>query len=680
MRQRVFRKCITIVKFPGKNPPDFTLSHSHESRGAIVGTARHFLSCTILLTLATARPAYTQNETTLPFLSPPPSDQSPDIHRGFSSGYSDDEMPDLWKKTRRWFTGEPGEILLTLPLFNQMDREAATQNFYIINWPLIKRQCKPTVSGEVGNNVKKPSQTANSSENHAGIQQFHKKSNDDKQPPEENQIQHTHVGTGERCYAPDCGGNRCRCRECLDEIEVGQEVDEEVRAKRSGEQTAGAEVIKKQKIEPALSYERKNILHLLANRALTGRFLQSDLTVIMHNRLERAAPVTIQTNMERKNSPIDVDLLPSGELASINYVQSPLNSWATTTEDRLALWPCCDLGTDRNTGHTLRFQPVGRHNIFPDKDWTVTRGQRAHILSNGKIVLTERYGHIILFKNRINLWQIETSDRVLLFLRTFRHYTDYYSRYVNGRYKDTYLSDMDIEHPSGHLNFIPSQIFDLVSTWDKHYILSTFRTRFIYSFIDSKNQLVIFTVLNGVLYRWGLLENKWIASEICNVSGCRFIRLILLEDDSALLIYKECSFCTYGVWTERDNQFAETAAYCNKLLALSNGALIFWNHRQPTPTVMIWEHISGCWKERILPITPDPESKDLNIIALQDGRLLGVDNGSTIKVFIDLDGQWHSMVVHQSNSSIKGIKQLNDKYIAAWCSDGSILIWDLYQR
>ena len=621
-------------------------------------TLRYFLSCVILLILVTSRPAYTQNETTLPFLLLPSFDPSSDIHKGSSSPYSDD-MPDLWKKTKGGFAGGLGEILVTLPLFNQLDREVAKQEFYIINWPLETGQSQPTVSGEVDSNGEMPSQTVNSG-NHAGT--GHIESDDNEESPDEDQVEHTHRSSGRPCFAADCNGGPCRCWECSGGGSYIEFVA--VSFEQPADQATDVQVIQRPKVESESIHKGKNTAFIVANRELTGRLHQRDRIEIMRNRLEGAAPVTIQSSLEQRKAPVDVDLLSSGELVLINYDAGSHPFWGRVTGTWLKVWPYHCLDIDCSARHTLRLQPVESYEkVRPDYDGFIGKKVRSYLLSNGKIVCGINHDYVTLFKNRKGFWQSESSNRPLEFLITFRNY----------------IKDRSIKHknPFRYLISIPSQIFDLVSTWGTSYILSTFETMDIYSFIGSKNQLVVFGILNGDLYRYELVDNKWLKSKKCNVTGCKAIKLILLEDDTGLMFYKESAFTTYIAWTERDNQFEETAPYSNNLLVLNSGALISWNQRESTPPVFIWERIAGIWRKRILPTSSDAT---FNILALRDGRLLGIENGFTIKVFTDLDGQWQSMILYQSNSLIKGIKQLDNGYIAAWCLDGSILIWDLYQR
>ncbi|WP_145912635.1 hypothetical protein [Endozoicomonas montiporae] len=155
--------------------------------------------------------SYAWNDTDI-LLSPQQhSDQVVAGNDSSSSYYSDDEMPDMWKKPRGYFVGTLGEILMTLPLFNRMDREAAQQKWsYIVSFPLKKKGEKPEVSTD--QSVESPDQTATSSAAGSSINNPNDLTgSNDGQPPNQELIQHTH---GACCHASGCNGGRCQCKEC----------------------------------------------------------------------------------------------------------------------------------------------------------------------------------------------------------------------------------------------------------------------------------------------------------------------------------------------------------------------------------------------------------------------------------------------------------------------------------
>ena len=166
---------------------------------------------------------YARNETDLLFPSrhyshPVAAESDRSASYGSGGEGSDDEMPDGWKKPGGGFSGTLGEMLIALPLFNQMDREAAEQRaFYIINWPseINKKTVSIGGAGKGTTHDKKPDQTAEGSNN---PQHLKETENDDKQPHDDGQIEHTHLSKGNQCFAEGCNGEGCRCQECLGDL------------------------------------------------------------------------------------------------------------------------------------------------------------------------------------------------------------------------------------------------------------------------------------------------------------------------------------------------------------------------------------------------------------------------------------------------------------------------------
>lgn len=144
----------------------------------------------------------------------PPPQQHTDLvaadNDSSSAYYSDDLMPDMGQKPGGGFAGTLGEMLITLPLFNEMDREAAEQKWsYIVSFPLDKKNEKPEVSTD--QSAENPGQTAKPFDSTVNTLSTHTGSDGDGQPPNQGLIQHTH---GACCHALGCNGGHCRCKEC----------------------------------------------------------------------------------------------------------------------------------------------------------------------------------------------------------------------------------------------------------------------------------------------------------------------------------------------------------------------------------------------------------------------------------------------------------------------------------
>ena len=155
---------------------------------------------------------YAWNETGFLFPYQHKSNAVAEKNNSSSSFCNDDEMPDMWHKRRGGFTGMLGEVLITLPLFNQMDWEAAVQKWsYIISWPLINKNKKPEAYSQSATTRKSSTQTDLSFGGTTSILPIRTDSDDDEQPPDQDAIDHTH---GTCCHAQGCNGGRCRCKEC----------------------------------------------------------------------------------------------------------------------------------------------------------------------------------------------------------------------------------------------------------------------------------------------------------------------------------------------------------------------------------------------------------------------------------------------------------------------------------
>ena len=543
------------------------------------------------------------------------------------------------------FSGTFGEILVTLPLFNRMDREAANQKrFYIINWPLKNGQEEAKTSGqseadggESAQTIAFPGSTTNNPNTQIG-------SNDGEQPPDQEQIVHIHTFEGPCCHAPECNGGRCQCNECLDESDVV------VRAKRPSEPTEG-QIRKIPRVESASRSMSINIIHWIARRELAGKIFQNKLIECLHGRLELAAPVPPVKIQAVGMSACHPDLHPDGYIITFEIMSSQdlINAGVEVKITLCAV----DSSDSEQTRSVSQWNFWGTNGYF--------------ILTDGRIIVTKHKSYIIITKDNDNHWLTEAIETPIPFLCTF-------SMYHNER-----------QH-------IPIQIFDLISGWDEQYIKKLFKTNtlYIHSFIDTKGGLVIFSILNNTLLRWHLKNYLWVSEIVYEApsdpedpsrSGSalerHLSRVILLDDGSALLVIKRDEhFDYFQVWTEGEPQRVEiTADKDSELLHLPGDRLVAYNGF----TLIFWEHTAGKWIERVL-LTSKYQDEAFYITPLRDGRLVILEDHSVLKVYIDLNGQWSSTRLY----CLSGITQtgkvveLRDGRIVGVCFN-SILIWDLYQ-
>lgn len=562
-----------------------------------------------------------------------------------SSYYGDDLMPDMWSKPRGGFAGTIGEMLITLPLFNQMDREASEQKmFYIINWPLKSEKKKPDVSGQGSENKKSSGQSATSGtitdnpDSYTG-------SGDGERPTEQKPPHHTH---GACCHASGCNGGRCRCKECLEKL------DTVVRVKGPSRQTTDNQASKKQRIESASSHEKNNIIYLLIERQLTDRFIQREMTAFFHRKLEERVPVR----------PISIQMAKSFGTENIFiHHEGDIISFLPLRGEALYGISCHGLEVAAIPSRYLQQQSrsdEGFYSQLPLVRWTFWGTSRIFfLLSDGRIIIIQHKGYVALRKNLDNQWLLDILEDSPLFLWTFQH-----------------------QH------YIPAQVFDLVSSWTRQYISENFKrsVHSIHTVISHEQQIIVFTNSHNTLHRWHMSEGGWVSKDICihpgetsSPSG-HIKEILLLEDDSALAIMSGHSSDHLQLWTENDQQLFEIAADEKDFKALDDGRIIVWHNSN----LMIWEYLSGRWIGKVLLPASEFESDDdkatfFNFTLLRDKRLVVVESHKIIRVCIELNGEWHSMTLYETTCQIGAVVEITDGRIAVGCSDKKILIWDLYQ-
>ena len=625
------------------DPPSGEKSRLSDPRKRFIATMKLLLTFFFLCFSILTNRLYAWNET-----DPLPLPQQYTLpataeSNGSSSGYIDDEMPDMWQKPRGGVSGMFGETLLTLPLFNRMDLEVALQKaFYIINWPLKNGKGEAEVPGQ--NEVEgEPVRTTTSSGSATNNPYAQIGSDDGEQPPGQEQIVHTHIFEGSCCHAPGCNGGRCQCNECLDKSDIV------ARAKRPLEQIEESWTRKKPRVESSARHERKNVLQLLASRELTGRLSQRDIKEYLDIRLEQVSPVepaVIQAEFtvignERVGTE-DVFLLPTGDIISTCSALYPLGE--LSDEEEVVLRQL-----------TIR-PPVDRsHEEVTSTTWTLWGSGRVFILSDGRVVVPMSSGHVILSKDYAGHWKLEEFDNNFLPFLDINFWTDRY---------------------------IPPHIFDLISTWDAHTLLATFKTHFpfgIRAVIGAKGDLICYTFSGNTLYKWHLVNNEWAKEAIYQHSSDDLqrdvVKIVFTQDDLIQLVLKNSGSQYFSVWIEGSHQPQEITV-SNKSEFISLDPLIFQSN--PAEAISVWEYKFGQWRSRILLPPSDQKRRYLNVIPLRDQRLLVID-GDLVKICIDVDGRWHSFVLYQSKRPINSVKELNDGRIVAWSVGEAIVIWDLYQ-
>ena len=562
-----------------------------------------------------------QNETDFVPL-PSPFSSLPARESNHSLPYDCDEMPDTRKKSGGHRATLSGDVLVALPLFNQIDKlEADQKRFYVINLPVTEGE-KNGKSSQTGAHPENKQKTTTSDSTAAKRSTQSTSEDNTGEPPDEEQIHHTHINESPFCYAPGCDGRRCQCSDCLDET------DTEARSKP---------LVDKEKQTPVPARRRDSIIYPLAARVreLSGKDLRSHTGALLHSRFAAGPTVPVAVHEAEKQSRERTRIilqLPDGRFVSLQFFLTSLHSLLTVWRRQNDSWA---------SDYQETFSGYTFLNVFA--------------LSNGSILIIHTTGHIIISEQYNQQWQSVFYDQKLQILGAATPGNQCRPSQAQRRIlpADLFdwildLSQQEIIRTFGELSIL-SEIFPLLHPAGSHHVN-----------IDSAGNLVIILsdTASGMVFKINLSDQGLQKTVFYEGPARHFLEgFFFLGDDSIVLVlmklpqaFVEQSYDSiFSVWTERDQKLFTLRGFYKHIHILEDGRFLAWGENEP---VVIWDYdidVDGRWRSATLfSQHNNPDANQLQAISLTDGRVITHNSlDGSLQIHTAVNDSWQSATFHQ---------------------------------
>ena len=600
-----------------------------------------------------------------------------------SSSCYNDLMPDMWQKPRGGFAGTLGEILVKLPLFNQMDREVTNQKFHIINWPLKGDKNKQEISGESDNNKKMLDQTVDPLARDADKNQSGKKS-DEEQPPDKDRVYHTHIGEGDYCYAQGCNGERCRCSLCtgMDQEEVPLAKKTKYKICSSGDE-----------------YYEKNVVQLLSQRQIGGEQISTRwLSGFSQRRLQsnsRNPERTYQHYTEDSQWSSILTVLNDGRVAMSWESSGELRVWSPMMplpygHSNIDLLSSSDISCQslfKRFGSALAINPVISNIIYyagTDTARVIPESYISRLLGHTARVL----GAITLRDGRLLTWSKDQTVRV-------------WSELDNGEWSSVSFTT------NIHLNSTVQELKDgsLMSyDYDND-------QRTIWAERESDKQWTPIVTIDGLVrkMRDGRLlsrsANDLIIWTKCNIGWCpsdpighfeTFVACGALHDGRIVRVTLEGGYsnlhCHLRIWKESNGKWLSTLIaagrecdYIYEIMALDNNKfLVLMRHDRHHYSLQVWEEMEDVWLSSTILTSERPSFQP---VILNSGQILtfgdsGKKHDPAAVIWTQHNNLWLSETLVDNGEVIRfdHVFLLKDGRWVSWNSAGEFRLWSDYQH
>lgn len=665
------------------------------------------------------RNMYAWNEADI--LLPPQqySDQVAAENDSSSFHYTGDLVPDRWQKPRGGFAGTFGEILVTLPLLNQMDREVTGQKYFIINWPLKGKESKPGVSGGTGSNKQTQGQTGATSEKAADSNKHFQKSNGE-QPPDQEPVPHTHIGAGDHCYALGCNGQLCRCSLCLD-MDMDMDMEQE-----------DAPLLKKTKYRACSGdeYRRENIVQLLSRRQ-TGQEQISipSLSGLSQQRLEANScnPERTYENFTEGVQLLVLAVLNDGRVATY---------WESFAE--LRIWsPMMALPYGHNCvrfispsdvfyrqlfnrfGFALLMSPAISFNaghidsdttrLIPDRYFTRLSGHTDDILGG----ITLRDGRLVTWSEdqTVRIWSEQasgewssTSFATPIDEKTIVRELQDGSLMIFEQYSCLTTIWMEGDQQWVSVATINKRVFELrdgrLQTWTNNsFIIWTkcnigwcpsspighFEHPMVYDTLPDGRIVTVnpeegFSSCNNHIRIWEKHNEEWASTIIGTSPGCKPLQVIifgnnrfLIREESSLEVWEEVE----GVWLSSTLLRGEKHLY--EPVILNHKQILSFGQRYQGYRPIVWSQLDSSWQPNYLTENGTCIGID-HVLLLKDGRWVSWNYSGEFRIWSDHlhQGEWTSKLLtvvkdHKGATPV----ELPEGWLALRGSD-TLRIWNLF--